>query len=323
MIYNTGYRDAGGYDVISSLYINKEKSYFYNFTSNNVSYPKYKEEEDGKFNFYTVTLNGTDLYMIISEGMRKEYAVSPDTRSFLQINGNPPYGYSVRIASMQIKIAGVPQFSSYSSISRFAPGLISLEQVCFILIKMNQIIQRAFQRNPSLKDRYLNSKYKNKIYDLARKRFLFSKHIIYIVKFNQNTTRPIKDIVFMELQNLIDSDNTQVVMTDDLLKAAEEASDVLNLFFIIIGLIALILSFFLIWMSFYSNIRENICEYGILRAIGLSKAQSLRVYLYEATVLIFSSIIIGTFIGIVVSTTLVLQFDLFSEFPFRIFVDIY
>jgi len=174
-----------------------------------------------------------------------------------------------------------------------------------------------------LKDRYLNSKYKNKIYDLARKRFLFSKPFIYIVKFNQNTTRPIKDIVFMELQNLIDSDNTQVVMTDDLLKAAEEASDVLNLFFIIIGLIALILSFFLIWMSFYSNIRENICEYGIMRAIGLSKAQSLRVYLYEATVLIFSSIIIGTFIGIVVSTTLVLQFDLFSEFPFRIFVEIF
>jgi hypothetical protein len=73
--------------------------------------------------------------MIVSEGMRKEFAVSPDTRSFLQIKGNPPYGSSVRIASMQIKIAGVPQFSSYSSISRFAPGLISIEQVCFSLIK--------------------------------------------------------------------------------------------------------------------------------------------------------------------------------------------
>lgn len=69
--------------------------------------------------------------MIISEGMRKEFAVSPDTRSFLQINSIPPYGYSVRIASMQIKIAGVPQFSSYSSISKFAPGLISIDQVKF------------------------------------------------------------------------------------------------------------------------------------------------------------------------------------------------
>ena len=127
----------------------------------------------------------------------------------------------------------------------------------------------------------------------------------------------------MELQNLIDTDNTQVVMTDDLLEAAEEASKVLEIFFIVIGLIALILSFFLIWMSFYSNIRENICEYGILRAIGLSKAQSLRVYLYEATVLILSSIFVGTLIGLLVSTTLVMQFNLFSEFPFRIFVNFY
>ena len=126
--------------------------------------------------------------------------------------------------------------------------------------------------------------------------------------------------MYIELQNLIDNDNTQVILTDVLLEAAKESSRILEFFFIIIGLIALILSFFLIWMSFYSNIRENICEYGILRAIGLSKEQSLRVYLYEATVLIFSSIIVGTFIGLLVSTTLVLQFNLFSEFPFRIFV---
>ena len=130
-----------------------------------------------------------------------------------------------------------------------------------------------------------------------------------------------KDLALMEIQNLIDADNTNIILTDVLLEAAEESSKILEIFFIVIGLIALILSFFLIWMSFYSNIRENICEFGILRAIGLSKGQSLRVYLYEATVIIFSSIIVGTFIGIVVSTTLVLQFNLFSEFPFRIFVN--
>jgi ABC-type antimicrobial peptide transport system permease subunit len=141
------------------------------------------------------------------------------------------------------------------------------------------------------------------------------------VKFNSNSTRKMKNVVFMEMQNLLDTENTQIVMTDDLLEAAQQASDVLEIFFIVIGMIALILSFFLIWMSFYSNIRENICEYGILRAIGLSKSQSLRVYLYEATVLIFSSIFVGTLIGLIVSTTLVMQFNLFSEFPFRIFVN--
>lgn len=187
---------------------------------------------------------------------------------------------------------------------------------------MNQIIQREFERNPSLKERYLKSKYYTKVNDLTRKRFLFGKKNFNKVKFFDNTTRLYKDIVFIELQNLIDNDNTQIVMTDEILKAAEDASDVLQIFFIIIGLISLILSFFLIWMSSYSNIRDNICEYGILRAIGLSKAESLRVYIYESTVLILSSIFIGTFIGMFVSITLVLQFNLFSEFPFKIFVKI-
>ncbi len=39
--------------------------------------------------------------------------------------------------------------------------------------------------------------------------------------------------------------------------------------------------------------------------------------MYEAAVLILSSIVVGTFIGVVISTTLVLQFNLFSELPFE------
>ena len=146
--------------------------------------------------------------------------------------------------------------------------------------------------------------------------------IFYKVKFNKNTTRMIKDIAIMEIRNLINSDNTQLVNTDDFLESAEKSSNILEMFFILIGLIALVLSFFLIWISFNANIRENICEFGIIRAIGLSKEQTMRVYLYEATVLILSSIIVGTLIGIFISNTLVLQFNLFTEFPFRIFVNL-
>ena len=69
------------------------------------------------------------MFIIISEGLRKEYAVSPDTRAYLRIEGNPSYGISAKIVSMTIKIAGFPSFSSYSSISKFAPGLISIDQV--------------------------------------------------------------------------------------------------------------------------------------------------------------------------------------------------
>jgi ABC-type antimicrobial peptide transport system permease subunit len=49
----------------------------------------------------------------------------------------------------------------------------------------------------------------------------------------------------------------------------------------------------------------------------MSKSQSTRVYLYEAASIILSAIIFGTIIGVVVSTTLILQFNVFSELPYQ------
>ena len=57
--------------------------------------------------------------------------------------------------------------------------------------------------------------------------------IFYKVKFNKNTTRMIKDIAIMEIRNLINSDNTQLVNTDDFLESAEKSSNILEMFFIL------------------------------------------------------------------------------------------
>lgn len=45
----------------------------------------------------------------------------------------------------------------------------------------------------------------------------------------------------------------------------------ITLFYVIVALIAMILSFFLILVSFVSNVRENSWEFGVLRAVGLDK----------------------------------------------------
>jgi hypothetical protein len=39
----------------------------------------------------------------------------------------------------------------------------------------------------------------------------------------------------------------------------------LQVFFVVISLIAFVLSFFLLWVSNISNIKENIWEFGVLR----------------------------------------------------------
>jgi len=40
-------------------------------------------------------------------------------------------------------------------------------------------------------------------------------------------------------------------------------------FFQLVAIIGLIFSFFVLWLSFTANVRENSWEYGVLRAVGL------------------------------------------------------
>mmetsp|Transcript_8440 Transcript_8440/g.730 ORF Transcript_8440/g.730 Transcript_8440/m.730 type:complete len:88 (-) Transcript_8440:183-446(-) len=76
------------------------------------------------------------------------------------------------------------------------------------------------------------------------------------------------------------------------------------LFSIIVSVIAMILSFFLILVSFIANIKESSWEFGVLRAIGLNKNEITRVYIYEAVALVLGSGIIGTFIGVIIAVTI-------------------
>lgn len=61
--------------------------------------------------------------------------------------------------------------------------------------------------------------------------------------------------------------------------------------------LALTLTFFASWMSFNANVRENSREFGVLRALGLNVGQVLRVYVYEALMVVMASFILGTTIG--------------------------
>ncbi len=91
-------------------------------------------------------------------------------------------------------------------------------------------------------------------------------------------------------------------------------------FLIIVAIISIVLAFFLLLLSNISNIRENVWEFGILRAMGLNKGQVTRIYIYESFSVILSSIVIGFTIGIVISITSDLQTTIFLELPYRMMV---
>ena len=63
----------------------------------------------------------------------------------------------------------------------------------------------------------------------------------------------------------------------------------------IVAVVGLIFSFFVLWLSF--SVQDNAWEFGVLRAMGIRIDQVIRLYIYEALVIVLSCIIIGTFVG--------------------------
>jgi len=81
--------------------------------------------------------------------------------------------------------------------------------------------------------------------------------------------------------------------TKNIAHSADAAVNILNLFYNLVTLTISIICFFLLFVSFTSNVKENAWEFGVLRALGLTSFQVIRVYIYEALCLVVSSIIIG------------------------------
>lgn len=86
----------------------------------------------------------------------------------------------------------------------------------------------------------------------------------------------------------------------------------------IIGVISLILTFFLLLVATTQNIKDNIWEYGVLRSMGITKAQGKRIFMYEAFLVIVSAGILGILIGIIVACLVTAQFNMFLEQPFKL-----
>ena len=237
------------------------------------------------------------LNMIAAEGLRKSQVISVDNPAKFTINYFNRHSIPCKIVGMARKLPGVLTYSSYDSIARYSEVYISMDQMKELLDLESEIYGYNF------------GNISNMTVDGVRKRQL-------ILKYKKGVSKNLREMVYFGMNNYLNDLSTFNIQLDDVIEIAEKVKRIIGYIFLVLGIIALILSFFLIWTSFYSNIRENIAEYGIMRSIGVTKAQSTRIYLYEAATIILTSIIIGTFIGIVISSSLILQFDIFLELPF-------
>jgi ABC-type antimicrobial peptide transport system permease subunit len=138
-----------------------------------------------------------------------------------------------------------------------------------------------------------------------------------LIKVTDGASRDEREDLINGLRTFFRNDKTLAIDTVALVDSTKDAVDLMNLFFELVGIIAMIMCFFILWLSFTANVEENIWEFGVLRALGLTSYQVVMIYVYEALSLVLASIILGSGIGLLISITLTLQFGLFTELPFR------
>ena len=252
--------------------------------------------------YFSENLIHHEFSIIAAEGLRDTMALSIDNPASINFKYNYYQIYPCKIIGMANKLPGSLTYSSYSTLSLLSPFYTSIEQI-------KKLVDLLMEKNEDLQKKINESIAYSHTPDHIRKQGL-------TIKYKEKANNKLKEMVFFEMKNLLGDDLVITSFIDEIIETSNKIKKIMEYVFIVLGLIALILSFFLIWTSFYANIRENICEYGIMRSIGINEKQSTRMYIYEAASIIIASILTGTFIGIVISCTLILQFDMFVELPF-------
>jgi len=233
--------------------------------------------------------------VVISEAMRVTASgdVATPMRMRMNFHSNDSSSSVIYLAKARALLNRAPAFffSSYSIAAYYSPVLVSMP---------------TYQR-------FINQ---SALYGNVEPQYSAPPKQILIVKTKPSATLIEREGVINGIRNFLNDDSIIVQNTQDLIDSTEIAVNLLDLFFYTVAGIAVILCFFVLWLSFTANVNENSWEFGVLRSLGLTSPQVIRVYIYEALAIIIASVFLGSAIGILVSITLTLQLDLFTELPF-------
>ena len=138
------------------------------------------------------------------------------------------------------------------------------------------------------------------------------------VKLKEGITSEQEQYVLNGLRNTFNTRTTGILYLSDV-KRLISAFDILRTSFVfLIGGIALVIAFFLLLTATTQNIQEALGEYGVLRAVGLTKDEGQRIFLYESFTVVLGAGILGFGIGMIIICLVTSQFYLFVELEWEI-----
>ena len=229
--------------------------------------------------------------VVMGEALRGWQSVNTHTPLNLYIRTNWGYdiygNYLCKARAMVTKVPGF-LYSSYRVSASLSAVLIRQEQY-------HRIMQDA-----GLWDYYNRTSPKQRL----------------LIKLTPGSSLAQREDVINALRTFFKSDKTIVTDTQRIIDTTMVAVDMMNLFFTSIGIVTMVMCFFILWLSFTANVHENSWEFGVLRALGVNQFEVVMVYVYEALTVVLTSLVLGTTIGLVIAASLTAQFNLFTEMPF-------
>lgn len=138
-----------------------------------------------------------------------------------------------------------------------------------------------------------------------------------LVRLEKDVDRNTRQKLFNYLEVLVQGKFTVTTNVVEIVDLLDSLLNYIDVFFILVSIIAIFLSFFFTVVAFTANVTENLWEFGVLRAVGLNKKQMCLTYIFEALSIIIAAGILGTAVGIIVSLMTSIQFNIYTELPFR------
>ncbi|ELP85040.1 hypothetical protein EIN_079820 [Entamoeba invadens IP1] len=238
------------------------------------------------------TKYGTDYYyknysdVIVAEGILHEDSMSVGDNVRIQVLPYTDSNKNYFLGKIRASLKSMPgaMFSSFYSVGMFSPVIITTDQLQELLDV----------------ERYLTG---------TANKVTYSTCFVKVKK-------GVSDVVVQEIRTLFGGITISVQDTESTLYTITSSMKILEIFFVVVSLIAMALCFFVMLLSFTANVRENSWEFAVLRAVGLTKWKVITIYIYEAFCITLSSVIFGTLIGIGVACLVNLQFILFLQLPF-------
>ncbi|KAI9224884.1 hypothetical protein BC828DRAFT_372302 [Blastocladiella britannica] len=136
---------------------------------------------------------------------------------------------------------------------------------------------------------------------------------VFYVRLRPNVSTSEYNRVKRELRSLLSYEDMHDINQEQ--RGALQASSALNLIFQVVTALVMVITFFSLNTSFYVNITEQSKEIGILRALGVPRFAILRLYFYEALILVLASVVLGCGVGTIIGWTMAAQRSVLTETP--------